>query len=129
MNNGNTINPGQLSNMADQTNNDLDFLNDVDLEKFDPNLAYDPTFDPNLPGLPFNESSGYVDNSFGELFPTQQQYNNQLPFDSTYNQAAPTFAPQAPPLYPSWAGTSLFLHRCSRNSRCPLSLLTALLLS
>jgi hypothetical protein len=99
MNNGNTINPGQLSNMADQTNNDLDFLNDVDLEKFDPNLAYDPTFDPNLPGLPFNESSGYVDNSFGELFPTQQQYNNQLPFDSTYNQAAPTFAPQAPPLY------------------------------
>jgi hypothetical protein len=97
MNNGNTTNPGQLSNMADQSNsNDYDFLNDLDLANFDPNLVYDPTFDLSLPGLPFDESSGFANNS---LFPTQQQYNDQLPFDPTYNQAAPTFAPQAAPLY------------------------------
>jgi hypothetical protein len=102
MNNGNTFNPGQPFNMADQTNGD-DYLGDLvlnDLDtNFDPNFDYNTAFDPSLPAQPFNENSGYVDNSLFEpqqSAPMQQQYN-ELPLNLTYGQAAPTFVP--PPGY------------------------------
>lgn len=106
MNNGNTFNPGQPFNMADQTNGD-DYLGDLvhnDLDTnfepdFDPNFDYNAAFDPSLPALPFNDNSGYASNPLFEpqqSAPMQQQYN-ELPPNLTYGQAAPTLVP--PPGY------------------------------
>ena len=106
MNNGNTFNPGQPFNMADQTNGD-DYLGDLVLndldtnfDNFDPNFDYNAAFDPSLPAQPFNENIGYANNPLFEpqqSVPLQQQYN-ELPLNLTYGgQAAPTFVP--PPGY------------------------------
>jgi hypothetical protein len=110
MNNSNTVNPGQLSNMADQSN-DSDFLNlgldldtfnpeTFDLNGFDANGLYDMNFDTSLPGL-FNASGGFPNTSFNEPqepVPTQQPYNTAH-FAPTPDQAAPTLAPPLGQLY------------------------------
>jgi hypothetical protein len=123
MNNGNTINPGQLSNMADQTN-DNDFSN-LDLDTFDPE-TFNPeasdlgTFDPETFGLNgfdangfydmnhdtsltelFNGNGGFPNTSFNEPqepVSSQQSYNTSH-FAPTFDQAAPNLAPPLGQLY------------------------------
>ncbi|KAM0691063.1 hypothetical protein Q7P36_009834 [Cladosporium allicinum] len=104
MNNGNTINPGQFSNMADQTDfENFDFENfdpeNFNPEDFDSNGLIDLNFGSNLPGVPFNESLEFPNTSFNEPqepVSTQQSY---LTSDFTYTQAAPTLAPQPGPVW------------------------------
>jgi hypothetical protein len=113
MNNGNTINPGQLSNMADQ-NNDNDFSNfdpetfdlgtfdpaTFDLNGFDANGLYDMRYDTSLTGM-FNESGGFANTPFNEPqepVSTQQPYNTS-DFAPTFDQAAPNLAPPLGQLY------------------------------
>ena len=71
MNNGNTINPGQFSNMADQTDfSNIDFENfdpeNFNPEDFDSNGLIDLNFGSNLPGVPFNEGLEFPNTSFNE---------------------------------------------------------------
>jgi hypothetical protein len=84
MNNGNTINPGQLSNMADQTN-DNDFSN-LDLDTFDPE-TFNPeasdlgTFDPETFGLNGFDANGFYDmnhdTSLTELTPLSTSHKSR----------------------------------------------------
>lgn len=113
MNNGNAINPGQLSNMADQ-NNDNDFSNfdldnfdlgtfdpaTFDLNGFDANGLYDMRYDSTLTGM-FNESGGFTNTPFNEPQEpvSMQQPYNTAPFVPTPDQAAPNLAPPLGQLY------------------------------
>lgn len=111
MNNGNTINLGQFSNMADQTDfSNIDFENfdpeNFNPEDFDSNGLIDLNFGSNLPGVPFNEGLEFPNTSFNEpqeLVSTQQPYLTS-DFASTYTQAAPTLAPQPGPVWHSEIG-------------------------
>jgi len=107
MDNGNTFDPSQFTNMADQ-NNQYDFSNlDVDylLEEMDPDTFFDNT-------MAFEEGSAYDNSAFNEpvdlplqtfgpplvapysqsMAPMQQQYN-QPAAATPFNQAVPALPP------------------------------------